>query len=186
MAARIVPKKKALILVMGVPGSGKTTLAKSLLQRMVCVYLDNNFVADAFYADSRTDPQYVRLRPRLYNVLYRITEENLEVGNSVLLDVPHVTHVQDPQWCSFIKELADRCNASLIVLRCRCSEECLRTRLSDRGKERDRWKLESWDEFAKREPIDVSIPFDHLDVETDVRTDTSVEQAWTYILARIS
>ncbi len=59
----------ALILVMGVPGSGKSTLAKAILRNLMCVYLDNNFVADAFFADTRTAPSYVELRPRLYEVI---------------------------------------------------------------------------------------------------------------------
>ncbi|MEW6358221.1 MAG: AAA family ATPase [Planctomycetota bacterium] len=185
MADRIVPTRKVLVLVMGVAGSGKSTLAKALLERMVCVYLDNNFIADAFYANTRTDPQYVRLRPHLYSALYRIAEENLAVGNSVLLDVPHVKDVQDPKWCDFIQGLADGRRARLIVLRSFCSEDCLRKRLSERKEERDAWKFDNWEEFCRREPIDVTIPFEHMDIDMELPLQIAVERAWNYVLDRI-
>jgi len=170
---------------MGVPASGKTTLAKALLDRFVCVYLDNNFIADAFFSETRTDPQYIKLRLRLYDVLYRIAEENLQVGNTVLLDVPHVTHVRDAQWCSFIQSLADRSGARLIVVRCRCSEESLKERLEARGEPRDDWKLSNWREFMRREPLDVPIPFEHLDVDTDYAPADAAALACSYIRTRL-
>ena len=141
---RLLAKIPLLILVMGVPGSGKTTLAKQLLSSLACMYLDNNFIADAFFKDTRTDSDYKTLRPRLYDVLYRITEENLAVGNSVLLDVPHVTHVQSAEWRNYIDSIVERHAARLIVLRCWCKEFVLKQRIASRGEERDVWKLEHW------------------------------------------
>src|SRR5215813_4682614 len=52
-----------LILVMGVAGSGKTTLARRILRHISAVYLDNNHIADAFSPDRRNGSAYDRLRP---------------------------------------------------------------------------------------------------------------------------
>ena len=169
---------------MGAPGSGKTTLAKALLKRISCVYLDNNFLADAFFRDTRTDRLYRSIRRKLYDVLYRIARENLLVGNSVLLDVPHITHVQDRNWCRFMQGMALDTRAKLVAVRCLVDEKTLRLRLEQRAEPRDAWKLRNWKEFAEREPLDVQIPFDHLDVHTDTDAGQLAELVMCYITAR--
>jgi len=182
---RLVPKIPLLNLVIGVPDSGKTALAKQLLSRLACMYLDNNFIADAFFKDTRTDSDYKMLRPRLYDVLYRITEENLAVGNSVLLDVPHITHVQRPEWRDYINSIVERHSARLIVLRCWCKESVLKQRISSRGEKRDVEKLEHWNAWLKGEPIRVFIPFEHLDIATDTNEDI-LAMALQYIASKAS
>jgi predicted kinase len=152
---------------MGVAASGKTTLSKQILQKINSTYLDNNFIADAFYPDTRNGRNYMQLRPCFYNALYRIVRENLAIGNSVLLDVPHVKEIQNPQWRTFISDLVDKSQTKLIVIRCTCSEQSLKRRIEARGEERDKWKLDNWQEFAVEQPPDVYIPFEHLDVDTD-------------------
>src|SRR5262245_58206842 len=81
---RVQADPPLLIMVMGVPGVGKTTFSKALLQQIAAVYLDNNFIADAFFSDTRTDDAYIQLRDGFYRAMYRIAEENLRVGNTVL------------------------------------------------------------------------------------------------------
>ena len=177
---RIQPSLHALALVTGLPGSGKTTLAKMILDEVCCVYLDNNFIPDAFYPETRKDPAYENLRPRFYEALYRIAKENLLVKNTVLLDAPHVAQMHDEQWAAFIRQLATDASARLVVIHCTCSEEQLKARLARRGLQRDRWKLENWAAFIRQEPMDVSIPFEHLRVNTELPPEAT--EAIEYIL----
>ena len=107
---------------MGVAGSGKTTLAKKILRDVRAVYLDNNQIVDAFFPHTRNGAAYAKLRPRFYRALYTIAEENLKMGNNVLLDVPHVKEMQDPKWRRFIQRLARRAKSQFVVIRCACSE----------------------------------------------------------------
>ncbi|MCB0293292.1 MAG: hypothetical protein KDH97_23760, partial [Calditrichaeota bacterium] len=58
--------RPTLILVMGVAGSGKTNVARSILERVNAVYLDNNFIADAFFPHTRSDAEYLKIRRNLY------------------------------------------------------------------------------------------------------------------------
>jgi predicted kinase len=169
---------------MGLAGSGKTTLSREILRRSCAVYLDNNHIADAFFPYTRRGGAYERLRPEFYKVLYAITEENLKLGNSVLLDVPHVKEVQTRRWRGLIRRLVKKARADLVVIHCFCSEQTLRRRIQSRSEARDRWKLEHWNEFLAEQPIDVRVPFDHIDIDTELDLQTNVRAAVRYIRRR--
>lgn len=179
---RIVLARPTLVFVMGVAGSGKSTLARSILREVNAVYLDNNFIADAFFLDTRTDPEYLSLREKFYHALYRIVEENLSVGNSVLLDAPHVKQMMDPDWHRWLALVLKRTGAALAVVRCLAAEEELRRRLAERGEPRDRWKLEHWGAYREAEPPDVPIPYPHVDVWTDTGRDEATKTALEHVL----
>jgi len=152
---------------MGVAGTGKSTLCKEILRRIHAVYLDNNYIADEFFPHTRTGQSYNRLRPQLYSALYTIAVENLKIGNSVLLDSPHIKQVQTRSWRMLIKRLVNSANARLVIIRCFCSEKTLRERICQRGERRDVWKLKHWRKFLTQEPLDAPISFPHLDINTE-------------------
>lgn len=166
---------------MGVAGTGKSTLSHELLRRIQAVYLDNNHIADAFFPDTRNGRNYERLRPSFYRTLYRIAEENLRFGNSVLLDAPHVKEVQTQEWRTLIKNLARKTNAALIAIRCLCSEKVLHARISSRGERRDRWKLKHWNRFLAQQPIKVPIALPHLDIDTEKSLSQNINAAIRYV-----
>jgi predicted kinase len=168
---------------MGVAGTGKSTLAKQILRRVWAVYLDNNHIVDAFFPHTRNGPDYEKARSQFYKALYTIAEENLKLGNSVLLDVPHIKEVQTYKWRAFITRLVTRTNAKLIVIRCFCSETRLQSRIRSRGEWRDRWKLENWKHFLVEQPVQVAIPFRHLDVDTEKNLSANTDAAIHYILS---
>ena len=167
---------------MGVAGSGKSELARGILEQIWAVYLDNNFLADAFSPESRTDEQYLAIRENLYAALYRIMWENLRVGNSVLVDAPHIRQVQDPDWCRWIQCLAEEAGTPLCAIRCFCREELLRQRLAARGEPRDRWTLDHWEAFLKEQPPRAPIPFPHLELDTEQPLMENVARAVSYIV----
>jgi len=181
--AKRYPRRACLILVMGVAGSGKTTLAKKILRQIGATYLDNNHIVDAFFPDTRSGRSYERLRPYFYRALYNIVEENLRLDNSVLLDVPHVKEMQNPDWRRFIRKLAARARAKLVVIRCFCSEPTLQARLRSRAEMRDRSKLVHWKRFLTEQPIDVVLSVPHLDVDTEKSSARNVARSVQYILS---
>jgi len=180
----VLQAKPCLILIMGVAGSGKTTLAKEVLRQLWAVYLDNNQIADSFFPDTRSGRKYEKLRPKFYGALYTIAEENLKVGNSVLLDIPHVKEIQDPRWRRFIKRLAARAKSQIIVIRCLCSEKILYSRIRSRNEKRDRLKLKQWKQFSTTQPINVAIPFPHLDIDTEKNLSANTHAAVRYIASK--
>ena len=173
-----------LLLVMGSPGAGKSTVAKSLLKLCNFVYLDNNFIADNISNISRVDDDYLRLRRLVYDSLYRIVAENLKVRNSVLLDVPHVTHMNSAGWRAEIGDLATANDAILKIVRCHCSEKTLKQRIEARGELRDRWKLENWSQFIEKEPLRADIPLPHIDLDTELPENRNILKILEYLEAR--
>jgi predicted kinase len=169
---------------MGVAGTGKSLLAREILCRLQAAYLDNNFIADAFYPNTRNGALYTKLRRGFYNALYRIAEENLKIRNSVLLDAPHVKEMQSSEWRDFIRNLTRRNKAKLIIIRCFCREETLQKRLRARAEARDRWKLVHWQAFLRSQPMKVPIPFAHVDLDTEESLTANVKAAVRYITGR--
>lgn len=181
MLHRFHPKKPLLILVMGVAGAGKSTLSREILRRVCAVYLDNNHIVDAFFPNTRRGSRYEKLRPGFYQALYTIASENLKRGVSVLLDVPHVKEVQNAEWRDSMQSLARDAGASLVILRCACSEQTLRKRVVQRNETRDRWKLDHWGEFLAEQPIRARIPLPHLSLDTDKSLSANTKVAVQYI-----
>jgi predicted kinase len=179
---KYLPQVPLLILLMGVAGSGKSTLAQHILRRVCAVYIDNNHIVDAFFPDTRSGLSYLRLRTRFYQAIYTIVKENLKLGNSVLLDMPHVKQMQDPRWRRFIKNLANRSKAQIVVIRCLCSDQTLHARLVRRGEKRDSQKLIHWDNFLKEQPINMDLALPHLNVDTEKNLAANVRAATRYII----
>ncbi len=173
---------KTLILVMGTAASGKTTISKELLKKITAVYLDNNFFADEFSRTSRNDESYIKVRPKLYQIIYRITEENLLVGNNVLLDIPHITHMKDKEWRKFISDLVKRTESGLAIILCYCSESILKQRIKERGEERDLDKLIDWSNHMANQPIIFNIPFKHLKINTENNILKNISEIVEYII----
>jgi predicted kinase len=178
-----LPPKPCLILIMGVAGSGKSTLSREIMRHIWAVYLDNNYIADAFFPNTRNGLKYKKLRPHFYKALYTIAQENLKLDNSVLLDVPHIKEVQTREWRAFLERLVARTKAKMVVIRCLCSKKTLHTRLCLRGQLRDRWKLKHWNQFLRKEPIEIRIPFPHLDINTEKDLLKNVKVAVQHILS---
>lgn len=175
--------RTTLVLLTGVAGSGKSTVARGLLDHLHAVYLDNNFVADSFFPDTRRGLEYRRVRGRLYRILYRIAGENLSVGNSVLLDAPHIRQSRSGIWYRSMLSLTKDAAADLVIMRCVASEREIRRRLHARGAVRDSWKLQNWEAHLRLQPIAGALPYPHLDLSTEGPTEEIVQEALHHILA---
>lgn len=184
MTARTFNSLPLLIIITGTPGTGKTTLASLILKRTNAAYLDNNFIPDAFFPNTRRGPEYEEHRPRFYRALWRIVEENLLVGQSVLLVAPFVNEMQTDQWREHIIAILERANARVKIIHLTCSEKALRSRLEERGEARDQWKLDNWETFLEEQPINVQVPFQHLILDTESDPSDNCESAVRYILDR--
>jgi predicted kinase len=76
-------ERPMLIVVTGRPGTGKTTLSRSLARRMDAVYLRIDAIETALQV-ARADPGPVG--PEGYAVAHLIARTNLELGSTVVID----------------------------------------------------------------------------------------------------
>jgi predicted kinase len=165
--AKLLLSPPALILVCGAPGAGKSTLARALLRRLAAVWLNSDAVIEPHFPHDRDSADFVRARPRFFEALYALARMNLETGNSVLLDVPHVSQMRDAAWRRRMRALCRATGADLVCLKCVASPEALRRRLRARRAKRDRVKLGRWQQHLDELPPDFPVPFPHAVIDTE-------------------
>ena len=177
---RQILSQSSLVLVMGRPGTGKSTLCKGLLKQISAAYVDIDSVAEVFR-------QYIRnvSALKIANLtllsIYRTAEQNLMHEGSVLLDLPFVHEMTVQERRQGLQDLAERTGARLIVIHCKCSDRELKRRLNVRRSSQDLAKLENWSAFLRREPPDVTVPFDHLSIDTEADAADNVRRALEYV-----
>ena len=156
-----------LILICGIGGSGKTTIAKELSKQIKnSIYIDKDILQDPF-TKSRCNHIYESIREKTYEGIYNLSIINLLLGKDVIIDAPHVKQMQDEIWKEKIKNIAKKGRSRIKVVWCYASENEVKRRLRKRGLKRDLNKLKNWKEFLKSEPIKVAIPFDHIYFNTE-------------------
>jgi len=181
--AKIVLTPPALILVCGAPGAGKSTLARALLCRLAAAWLNSDAVIEPFFPHDRDSKAFKRARPDFFEGLYALARLNLATGNSVLLDVPHVTQMRDPAWRRRMRAMAQSAGAKLVVLKCVAGAEALKRRIRARNDRRDRVKLGRWAAHMQEHPPDFPVPLPHAVIDMEQSLGRAARAALAHILA---
>jgi predicted kinase len=86
-----------LIVFGGLPGTGKTTVAKALAQQLNAVHLRVDTIEQALRSSAvlKTD-----VGPAGYVVAYRLAEDNLRIGKVVVADSVNSLQVTRDAWLS--------------------------------------------------------------------------------------
>jgi predicted kinase len=156
----------SLILVLGSAGSGKTTFAQHLVPELGCVYLNSDTISEAAFPNDRDSPEYLKARPIIYRTLYDVAFANLKLGNSVLIDAPHVGHIGDSEWRAWVMREPEQLGARLRVIHCVADQDKRRSRLASRGEARDAVRLANWAEYIRSDPFRSPLPLPHIEIDT--------------------
>lgn len=153
-----------LVFVVGVAGTGKSTVAEAITQKIPSVYLDRDTVAgrytDKFLAFNGLDPDdrdsqffLEHCRDVEYDITMDVALENLKLGKDIILVSPFTRELKHPTW---INEQLARIGCTLadvkvkVLLVYLSDMDVQRERIVGRATVRDSWKLANWDEYAKR------------------------------------
>lgn len=146
----------------GGAGSGKSTLSKHLSSLTGAAYLDKDAIAGALVkvalealgqdpSDRESNDLYLtKIMPAEYETLFEAASQNLQLGNSVVIDAPFVAYLEDPDFLGRSIAKASWPVARIRVIHVRASAEVVQQRLVERGNSRDYAKLSDWDNYWNR------------------------------------
>lgn len=189
---KIIFSQSVLVIVTGVPGSGKTTLSlglygrtgrkekKGVLDFLFATYIDKDMINDGFTVE-RTGEFYQTVRKGTYIAVDNIIKRNLELGNSVWIDATFSTEVKDLAWANRYYQMAKEYNAKLKLIRCSADEEVIKNRLRQRGYQRDIDKLNDWDKFLSDEPIYLDVPYGGIALDSSNSLDKNIESVLDFL-----
>lgn len=133
-----------LIAFSGLPGSGKTSIARELARRLRATYLRVDTVEQAL----RSCETLATVVAEGYETIYRLAEDNLKLGLTVVADSVNPIDITREAWA----EIARDANVRLINVEVICSDETEhRRRVETRSSDIPGLVLPTWDKVKSRE-----------------------------------
>ncbi|WP_053374763.1 AAA family ATPase [Paenibacillus sp. FJAT-27812] len=153
-----------LVFFVGVAGTGKTTVARRLADRISAAFLDRDTIGGRFVEailemngfDKRDrDSEYYKkhLRDLEYDTAKDVCIENLAAGQNVFMISPFTAELKNKQWIEDVLAAAGRTKQEVdvkVVVVTLLDMELQKNRIVGRQTERDQWKLNNWGDFEKR------------------------------------
>ena len=134
-----------LIIFGGLPGTGKSTIAKELARQLGAVYLRIDSIEQAI-RDSETVNQ--PLNDTGYRVAYAIAEDNLRLGGTVISDSVNPIQLTRDAWMA----VAHRAQVRAAEVEVICSDpQQHRQRVERRSADISGLRLPTWEEVMSRQ-----------------------------------
>lgn len=153
--------KPSMIVLSGLPGTGKSHFAKELGKRLPLLVLESDRLRKVL----APNPKYTRGESaRLFAACHLLIEEYLLQGRLVLLDATNLTEgFRQPLY-----EIADRVSVPVFLARLTASREIVRRRLSDRGAgmHPSDYSDAGWRIYSRMYPHEEAIARPHLNVDS--------------------
>lgn len=144
-----------LIAFAGLPGTGKTTLAKALAERLGAVYLNKDEVRAALFVHAEVEYSS-RQNDFCMNIVYQLAAYHAERQPERHIIIDGRTYSRTEQ-VTALRECAVRCRRELVIIECTCSQATAEARIAgdvgkhvaaDRSVELYRRVKAGWQEIA--------------------------------------
>lgn len=131
-----------LYIFSGLPGVGKTTLAKKLANSLKASYLRIDTIEQGI-----RDLCSFKVEAEGYRLAYKIANDNLMVGNNVIADSCNPIKLTRNEW----QEVAVKANACFVNIEVICSIKAIhKKRVSSRDSEIPNLNLPDWENILER------------------------------------
>ena len=157
-----------LIIFGGLPGTGKTSIAKRLAHQLKAAYLRIDSIEQAL---RNADPTMKKIGPEGYYVAYALATDNLALGLTVIADSVNSLAITRQDW----RDVALKMQTLFIEVELICSDQTVhQARVTERMPDIANHQLPTWQTVITREYE----PWlnDHLVIDTaTVSIDTAVQ-----------
>lgn len=171
-------RMKKLILVTSPPACGKTYISKKIAKELKhVVYLDKDTliilskqifkVANEEYNRS-SDFFEQNIRDYEYEAIVALAMEALEYDDIVLINAPFTREIRDKNYIDQLREKLKTYDARLVVIWIVTEPDVVHQRMISRNSDRDKWKLEHWDEYIADCNFEIPKELDASNVKDDL------------------
>ncbi len=136
---------KKIIIVCGLPGAGKSTIAEGIAKKLNITLLSVDPIESAIIKAGV--PRNFATGLAAYLVVETIAVENLQQGNPIIIDAVSGVSEAKQMW----RNLAQKFNTELIIIECICSdEETYQQRIANRVRRIHGISEVTWADVLKR------------------------------------
>jgi hypothetical protein len=153
--------KPALIVVSGLPGTGKSRFSKKLSERLPLLILESDALRKTLLPSPTYTPEE---SSRLFRAIRYLIEELLQKGISLILDATNLSE----QYREHLYNIADHLNAKMVLVRVEAPPELVYKRLKVRSEvKRPENKSDAdWTVYQRMKPTVQRIGRNHFTVDT--------------------
>jgi predicted kinase len=131
-----------LVILSGLPGVGKTAIARELAARLHAVHVRIDSIEQALRNDG------IRVEGEGYSVAYAVAEDNLRLGRTVVADCVNPWPLTRSAWQS----VADRTGVEAVAVEVVCTDAAEhRRRVESRSADITGHRLPTWTEVLERD-----------------------------------
>jgi len=176
-----MPPNPQLIVFAGMPGTGKSSLARAVARQLGALYLDKDTIKDCAMAladRTRLDAAREIAGPLSYELLVDLARDNLTLGLSVVLDSPAGYRVFRDK----VKQLARSVKADLQLIECICTDEhLLRQRVESRGAGLPPYRTRDWATYQRERARFERLTGRRLVIDTAESLSVNLRKVLTYL-----
>lgn len=170
-----------LVVFAGLPGTGKTSLARTVARELRAAYFDKDTIKDCVMAlarEAKLEQGYDLAGPLSYELLGVLARDNLTLGLPVVLDSPAGYRVFREK----IEQVARAAGARLKLIECICTDErLLRERVEQRGQDLPPYRSQDWETYQHSRAQFERITGQRLVVDTAETLALNVRKVLNYI-----